>query len=160
MQVNFENVGIRYRSIINKIFDYTLEFTGNNFDNAIVTLSFANEEKIRDLNNQYRKVDRATDVLSFPMLDIVCPQKLKDFSSEVSPDGSLYLGDIVICPKVAKRQAREYKHSKKREVTFLALHGLLHILGYDHIEKSDEAVMQNTAEEILNKFNIRRKKNV
>ena len=75
MQVNFENVGIRYRSIINKIFDYTLEFTGNNFDNAIVTLSFANEEKIRDLNNQYRKVDRATDVLSFPMLDIVYPQK-------------------------------------------------------------------------------------
>ena len=160
MQVNFERVGIRYRSLIKKIFDYALKFTNNYTQDAIITVSFANESTLKDLNRQYRNIDKATDVLSFPMLDIVYPQKLKDFLQELSPDGSLYIGDIVICPKIAKKQAKAFGHSQKREVAFLALHGLLHILGYDHIEKEDEQIMQNTAEEILENLNIKRKSNV
>ncbi len=160
MQVNFEKVGFRYRSLIRKIYDFTLNYTKNDFKYAVITVSFANEAKIKELNQQYRKVDKVTDVLSFPMLDITYPHKLKEFYSEVSPDGFLYLGDVVICPQIAKKQAKEYGHSKKREISFLALHGLLHVLGYDHIEKQDEKVMQDTANEILNKLNIKRKNNV
>ena len=160
MQVNFEKVGFRYRALIRKIYDFTLKYTKNDVKFAVITVSFADTKKIKELNRQYRKVDKATDVLSFPMLDITYKQKLNDFLSEVSPDGSLYLGDVVICPKIAKLQAKEYGHSKKREISFLALHGLLHVLGYDHIEKDDEEIMQRTANEILDKLKIKRKKNV
>lgn len=160
MQINFEKVGVRYRGLIRKVYDFAIKYTKNDFKYAVITVSFANTKKIKELNSQYRNVDKATDVLSFPMLDIVYPQKLKDFYSEVSPDGSLYLGDVVICPKVAKIQAKEYGHSKKREISFLALHGLLHVLGYDHIKKEDEVVMQKTANDILQQLNIKRGNNV
>ena len=114
------------------------------------------KNRIKELNNLYRKVDRETDVLSFPMLDIVYPQSVKDFKEEYAPDGSLYLGDIVICPKIAKKQAKQYGHSKKREIGFLALHGFLHILGYDHIESEDEKVMMETSERVLNEMELKR----
>ena len=67
MQVNFEKVGFRYRSLIRKIYDFTLNYTKNDFKYAVITVSFANEGKIKELNQQYRKVDKVTDVLSFPM---------------------------------------------------------------------------------------------
>ena len=82
-------------------------------------------------------------------------QKLSEFESE-KVDGLLFLGDIVICKDVAKRQAKEYGHSLKREVCFLALHSLLHLLGYDHIEKDEEKEMMAVAEKILNKFGAKR----
>ena len=90
------------------------------------------------------------------MLDIKYPQNLSHYKNEVAPDGSLYLGDVVICPKIARIQAKYFKHSKKREVAFLALHGLLHLLGYDHIEKEDEEIMTKVSEEILQSLNIKR----
>ena len=94
-------------------------------------------------------------MLSFPNLNKMATQKLAEFQNEVY-DGQLFLGDIVICKKVASVQAKEYGHSMKREICFLALHGLLHLLGYDHIEMDDEKLMQKTAEEILNKFGVLR----
>ena len=124
--------------------------------NVCVSVTFENQEKIKQLNNDFRKIDKSTDVLSFPLLDIQYPQKLNDFKDEYSPDGNLYLGDIVICPEIAKSQAKYYKHSLKREIGFLALHGLLHLLGYDHIEKEDEEVMTKVSEEILQSLNIKR----
>ena len=66
----------------------------------------------------------------------------------------------MICPQVAKRQAKEYRHRKKREIAFLALHGLLHVLGYDHISQEDEVVMQKASREILDNLKIKRKKDV
>lgn len=160
MQINFEKVNFSSRRLISKIYTVAMEETQNDLKGCVITVSFTNEKRIKELNNQYRKVDRATDVLSFPMLDIVYPQKLKEFSKEKSPDGTLYLGDVVICPKIAKKQAKEYGHSKKREIGFLALHGLLHVIGYDHIKEDDEKIMTQTAENILNKLNIKRGKNV
>ncbi len=157
MIVNFENVGFRYKRLIKRIFNCATKETKNDLKNAIITVSFTNEDNIKKLNQEYRKVDKVTDVLSFPMLDIKYPQKLKDCMKEVSPDGSLYIGDVVICLNVAKKQAKLYKHSTKREVGFLALHGLLHVLGYDHIESEDEKIMNETANFILNKLNIKRK---
>lgn len=160
MQINFEKVPFCSRRLITKIYHAAMLETQNELNGSMITVSFADEERIKDLNNQYRKVDRATDVLSFPMLDIVYPHKLKEFAKEKSPDGTLYLGDVVICPKIAKKQAKEYGHSKKREIGFLALHGLLHVLGYDHIEEKDEKIMTETAEKILDSLKLRRGKHV
>lgn len=156
MLINFENVGHKYKKIIRKIFDEAIKQTDNDLHDIWATVSFAKRDRIKELNRMYRKVDRETDVLSFPMLDIVYPQTLKDYKDEYAPDGSLYIGDIVICPKIAKLQAKLYNHSKKREIGFLALHGLLHILGYDHIEKEDEEVMMAMSKKILDSVGLER----
>ena len=156
MEMNLEGIGHKYRKIIRNTFEKALEVTDNNEERIVVTVAFAKKNRIKELNNLYRKVDRETDVLSFPMLDIVYPQSVKDFKEEYAPDGSLYLGDIVICPKIAKKQAKQYGHSKKREIGFLALHGFLHILGYDHIESEDEKVMMETSERVLNEMELKR----
>lgn len=160
MIINFNKVHLGKRNLIRKIYNKALEETKNDDMNIVVSVTFVNEEKIRELNKISRNVDRVTDVLSFPMLDIKYPQKVNSFSDEVNPDGTLYLGDVVICTKRAKEQAKEYGHSFKREIGFLALHGLLHILGYDHIEKEDEKIMFSTADKILNSVGLKRGKNV
>ncbi len=156
MEINFEGVGHKYKKIIRQIYNETVKATGNDVANITITVSFVNRDRIKELNNQYRKVDRQTDVLSFPMLDIVYPQTLNDFKEEYLPDGSLYIGDVVICPKVAKWQAKLYNHSKKREIGFLALHGLLHVLGFDHIESEDEKIMMETSDKILENIGLKR----
>ncbi len=158
MKINFENVGRRYRKLIKSIYEEALMQTDNAYEGAWLTVTFVNKERIAQLNKSFRNVDRATDVLSFPMLNIVYPQKIKEFAKENEPDGSLYLGDVVICIKVAKEQAKQYGHSKKREVGFLALHGLLHLLGYDHIEIDDEKIMTATSKQILENLEITRGK--
>ena len=160
MILNYDKVGFKYRRLITKVFDKALKETGNDEMNVIITVSFVDEKRIQELNKISRNVDKITDVLSFPMLDIKYPQKVKDFKDEIIPDGTLYLGDIVICKKRAKQQAKDYKHSLKREIGFLALHGLLHILGYDHIEKEDEVVMFKTAKDILDSLGLKRGQNV
>lgn len=156
MIINFEGVGHRYRKLIKTLYEKALELTNNRADNVWVTVSFVNRKRIKELNNQYRQVDRQTDVLSFPMLDIVYPQTLSDFKGEYSPDGMLYIGDVVICSKVAKWQAKLYGHSMKREVGFLALHGFLHILGFDHIESEDEKVMMEMSNRVLDSVGLKR----
>ena len=160
MILNFEKVGHKYKKIIRKTYAKALEMTGNNVYGIEVTVSFVDGQTIQKYNKQHRNVDRETDVLSFPMLNIHYTQKVQDFADEIMPDGSLYLGDVVICKKVAKKQAKEYGHKTKREVAFLALHGLLHLLGYDHIEKDDEKVMMAKSEEILSACDIKRGDNV
>lgn len=117
-----------------------------------VSLRFASEEEIREINKEYRNVDRKTDVLSFPLVDF---NNEEDVESETSQD-NVMLGDIIICKQVAKSQAKEFGHSLKRELCFLSLHGFLHLLGYDHIEKDDEIIMQAMAKKILEKNNIKR----
>ena len=160
MILNFEKVGHKYKKIIRKIYEKAFEMTENQVDGIEVTISFVDGQTIQKYNKQHRDVDRETDVLSFPMLNIHYAQKVEEFAGEIMPDGSLYLGDVVICKKVAKRQAKEYGHKTKREVAFLALHGLLHLLGYDHIEKDDEKVMMAKSEEILSACDIKRGENV
>ena len=156
MQINFEDVGGKYRKLIKIIYKEAVKQTDNDVSKLWLTVSFVNEKRIQELNKAFRNVDKVTDVLSFPMLNIVYPQKVKEFKSDLNPDGSLYLGDVVICKKVAKMQAKKFNHSKKREVGFLALHGLLHLLGYDHIESEDEVIMKTASKQILDKLNITR----
>ena len=112
---------------------------------------------IYDLNLSSRGVDRATDVLSFPTTDIMAGEvlDLDKFKLDIDPmDNSLLVGEIFICNEVAKAQAKKYNHSYKREFCFLFLHGVLHCLGYDHIDKNDRVIMEDLQDKILNKCKI------
>ena len=144
-----------YKKTISNLFDCAGTFLKEDFSNVVVSVGFVSEDEIKNLNQKFRNIDKVTDVLSFPNLDKKADEKLSNFASEVV-EGQLFLGDIVICKPQAKRQAKEYEHSLKRELCFLALHGLLHLLGYDHIEKEDEKLMQSTAEKILTEFGVGR----
>lgn len=115
-------------------------------DNGEFNVIIVSEEKIQELNKNYRGLDRVTDVISFALEDD------KSFNME----GYRMLGDIYICLKRAKEQALEYGHSFKRELSFLAIHGLLHLLGYDHMNEDDEKVMFEKQEEVLNRYGIER----
>lgn len=139
-----------YKRKIGKIFKIAEEVLGEDFENAYLSVNFVSDEQIKRLNREFRKIDKVTDVLSFPNLQKKAGESLKNFQSDADFDTNmLFLGDVVISKNVAKAQAREFGHSMKREVCFLALHGLLHLLGYDHIEKEDEKIMNKLQDEIL-----------
>lgn len=116
-------------------------------DDILFNIIIVDEEQIHKINKTYRGIDRSTDVISFA---------LEDDETMVSPGEFRVLGDIYICIEKVKAQAEEYNHSFKRELTFLAVHGLLHLLGYDHMEKEDEIKMFAKQEEVLNYYGINR----
>ena len=109
---------------------------------------------------EQRQIDRATDVLSFPMVDYECPGEF-DFLEErddcFNPEtGELVLGDIVISKEKVVSQAEEFGHSLKREFAFLIAHSMLHLSGYDHIEEDERLEMEEKQRELMNKLNILR----
>jgi probable rRNA maturation factor len=115
-----------------------------------VSVLITTNQMIKKLNLKYRKLNKPTDVLSFPAYSKQELIKLKA-SKQMSN-----LGDIVIAHQLAKSQAAEYGHSLKREISFLFVHGLLHLLGYDHNNKADEKKMFKLQDKILNSLGIRR----
>ena len=121
-------------------------------------LVFTHEEGIRSLNASTRGKDVVTDALSFPNLEnIFCkPIRKVDFPFDTDEEGNLFLGSVVICRQRAAQQAEEYGHSLEREVYYLAVHGLCHLLGYDHEEESDKALMREREERILSAMNLGR----
>ena len=110
----------------------------------ILSVTFVDNEFIHKLNREYRNVDRATDVISFAFLD-----GEEDRDLTLNSKGPVSLGDIYISIDKAKAQAKEYGHPLRRELSFLFVHGLLHLLGYDHMTKEDEEVMFKLQDEIL-----------
>lgn len=117
-------------------------------EEAEVAVSFVDEEEIQAINKAYRNKDAVTDVISFAL-----EEGEDDFEM---PDAPRVLGDIIICVKLALEQSEEYGHSFERELGFLSLHGLLHLLGYDHMNEADEARMFGRQDEILNAFGLSR----
>lgn len=144
MKINLFNeknllTNIDYNKIINDI--ETL--FNNEFNNdKEVSVIFVTTDEIHEMNKQYRNIDRPTDVLSFE-----------------EKDEEDYLGEIFICDDKVYEQALSYNHSNEREFAFLLTHGLLHLLGYDHMNKDDEVVMFNKQDELLNKTIYRRNNN-
>lgn len=114
-----------------------------------VNVILTNPENIQRLNKQYRNIDKATDVLSFPMFE---KEELVNFKSNVKE----VLGDIVISLEKVEEQAKEYGHSFERELAYMVVHGFYHIIGYDHIEEEDKKVMRAKEEYVLEKLNIQR----
>ena len=146
-----------YKRRISELFETAGKTLDEDFSRVNVSVNFVDENEIQRLNKQFRNIDRVTDVLSFPNLNKTYDQRLSEFDAERNPDDNLlFLGDIVICKKVAKRQAKEYGHSLKREICFLAVHGLLHLLGYDHIKEEDEKLMKEATEKALNAYGVSR----
>ena len=127
-----------------------------------ISLLFVDNEEIRDINRETRGIDKATDVLSFPMLnypkDKVFKEVYKDTKfNEIYLDGDeLVLGDMVLSLERAKEQSIEYNHSFNREVCYLVVHSILHLLGYDHMEDEEKKRMRKREEEILGNLNITR----
>jgi probable rRNA maturation factor len=116
-----------------------------NIKDCYFNIIFVNNDYIKDLNKNYRNIDRETDVITFALEDD------KTVISKVR-----VLGDIYISIDKAISQAEEYGHSLKREISFLTIHGILHLLGYDHMNEKDEKKMFSLQDEILNKADIRR----
>ena len=148
-------------AIKSELFDEALALTKNQVENLAVGVEFVSAFKIKALNKRIRGINKVTDVLSFPMLEgekfeflQACEEERDPFSSE------LYLGDIVICLRRAKKQAKDFGHSLERELAFLALHGFLHLLGFDHMKPEEEKEMQSLAEKVLAKFGLTRGEDV
>ncbi len=117
-----------------------------------VGITFTDDEQIRILNREHRGIDRATDVLSFPMLDN--PQNPQKY--DMTEENKVLLGDIVISLERAERQAEEYGHGYEREIAFLIVHSMMHLLGYDHIEDEERAVMRKHEDAVLEELQILR----
>ena len=133
----------------------SLEYENCDFD-AQVSVTICDNEQIREINMEQRDIDKPTDVLSFPMLFFDENGDIID--SDYDMDGDLViLGDIVISAERAMEQATEFGHSLKREIAFLTVHSMLHLLGYDHVtSEEDEKVMFGKQEEILELLGITR----
>lgn len=131
---------------------------------AQVNVVITDNEAIREVNREYRQIDAATDVLSFPMLEYDAPGDLDWLTEEedYNPDcfdpdtGELLLGDIMISAEKVISQAEEYGHSRERELAFLTAHSMLHLFGYDHMEEEERAVMEEKQRELLNGLGITR----
>jgi len=117
-----------------------------NIENPLLNIVIVDNEKIREINREYRGKDSVTDVISFAFEEV----------NDVDYEDVRFLGEIYISYERCKEQARDFGHSVRREFSYLAVHGLLHLLGYDHMNESDKKVMRALEEEILNEYDIKR----
>ena len=117
------------------------------------SLTFVTNQEIRELNREYRNIDKETDVLSFPLYE---SEDLAALRQGEQGREILLLGDIVISLEKAQEQATEFGHSFQRELLYLFVHGLLHLFGYDHLDEDEKREMRSREEEILEEFSITR----
>ena len=131
----------KFNDIYLDLFKKTLEITKFN-DNVQMSVTFVNKDFIHKINKDYRNIDRPTDVISFAFLDDPKERQIKS-------DNPIDIGEIYICVEVAYENADIYGNSHDRELKFLFVHGVLHLLGYDHMEKEDEKIMFALQDKIL-----------
>lgn len=110
-----------------------------------ISVSFVDNQAIRDLNRDYRGIDTETDVLSFPLED------------DIDVGGPTLLGDIIISLEKALEQSKDFGHSLEREIVYLTVHSMLHLLGYDHMEEKDKLIMRSKEKEIMRELGIFKK---
>ena len=139
-----DNYGYDNYEYLENVISKTLEH--ENAEGSILSIVFVGEEEIQDINREFRNKDEVTDVISFAFED----------NGNNLPSDIRILGDIYICIPRMILQAKEYEHSEKRELSFLVVHGLLHLLSYDHMKKEDEKVMFALQDEILKSLDITR----
>lgn len=140
---NETNEDFPYLDIIKKVVMKSLKI--ERLKNATCSIIIVDKEYIHKLNKEYRNIDKVTDVISFA---------LEDDNKCLMPEKIRLLGDIYICLDRAKEQSQEYGHSLERELCFLAVHGIYHLLGYDHETKEEEEIMFKKQEEVLKEYGI------
>lgn len=128
---------------------YCLKQEGIDEARSEISVTFAEMEEIHQLNLQYRNVDSPTDVLSFPQFEDM---------NELPEEGEICLGDVVICSQKAREQAEEFGHSFERELLYLFVHSVLHLLGYDHMEEEEKKEMRQREEETMEQIGLSREK--
>jgi len=141
--INETNENIEELETVNKLIEYALEH--EKLDDVEFNIIIIDNERIKQINKEYRNIDKETDVISFALEDY----------EDIKLQHRL-LGDIYISIDKAKGQALEYNHSLLRELGFLSIHGLLHLLGYDHMNPEDEKIMFDKQKEILDSYGIKR----
>lgn len=164
MTVYFEEEGelkleLDCKEIANTVVEGVLDYENCPYESEVNLLLTMNKE-IQEMNAEFRQIDKATDVLSFPMIDF---ETIGDFDFLEEDDsyfncdtGEMMLGDIVISKEKVIAQAEEYGHTIKREYAFLIAHSMLHLLGYDHMEEQERLEMEKKQKEILEQLGITR----
>lgn len=152
--------------MLQKAASFCLELEGISPEGAEVSLSFVSKDEIHELNHQYRGVDSPTDVLSFPLIEdlnelpgmevIEENTDLDEVDDTKQPAEEFLLGDVVICLEKAREQAEEFGHSENREIVYLFVHSICHLLGYDHMEPDEKAEMRQREEEVMKLLNLER----
>ena len=137
----------KYEDIVDKVFEVCFKQEDLYDYKIYISIILTNEENIQRINNEYRKIDKPTDVLSFPMFE---PSEINDAKKREE-----VLGDIIVCMPVVKRQAVEYEHTEEREFAYMLVHGFYHLMGYDHIKEEDKQKMRAKEEEVLGKLGLK-----
>lgn len=145
--------------LLKKVAKKALKMLGQKPRVLDLCVNFVYDNEMREVNTRMRNISDSTDVLSFPNLNDVYNKKItkKAFLSDVSPETKrIFLGDVVINLDRALSQANEYGHSIQREIAYLLVHSVLHLLGYDHMDELDKNLMRAQEERILAEFNLKR----
>lgn len=155
LQIEFDQIekNEEYIKTINQVIEKCYQTEEMRDSNLYINIILTDAKTIKNINKQYRNIDKETDVLSFPMFEKKeLQQKLKDrFFMQKD-----ILGDIIISIPRVQEQAIEYGHSYERELSYMVVHGFYHLMGYDHIEEDDKKIMRQKEEYILNKLDITR----
>lgn len=151
VEINYEDIeNLAEEKLIEKVVSTVLEMEQIK-KKLDVYITLTNNENIRKINAEHRQIDKATDVLSFPMFD-----RSEIDSLKVDDEMEDILGDIIVSVEKVREQAEEYGHSFERELAYLVTHGMLHLLGYDHMIDEEKVVMRKREEEILAILDIQR----
>ncbi len=152
---NIEYIDIKensdYEEIISKVLDKCFEIEHLPKDKLLVSVTLTNPENIKNINNEYRKIDKSTDVLSFPMFE---KDEIEKMVKEQNWEYTDILGDMVISIEQVENQAKEFGHSFERELSYMVVHSFYHLMGYDHIKEEDKEKMRPKEEYVLNELGI------
>lgn len=143
---------LEYESIIERVVKACYEEEKMEKANLTISIILTTPQVIKEINTEFRNIEKETDVLSFPMFE------KDELDNLIANNNNIpeVLGDIVISVEKVKEQAKEYGHSFERELSYMVVHGFYHLMGYDHIEEADKVVMRPKEEKILEKLDIKR----
>ena len=153
-EVNFVDIeeNREYINFAEKVIGQAFQIEEIDKLNLYINIILTNPKNIKEINSEYRNIDKETDVLSFPMFEKEEIENMKGIGNDIIE----VLGDIIISIEKVKEQAEEYGHSFEREFAYMLVHGFYHLMGYDHMEEEDKKQMRDKEEGVLDKLNISR----
>lgn len=147
-----------HEDLIDRVVEKCFEIENLDSDKVYIAITLTTPEEIREINKQFRKIDKETDVLSFPIFEKKDIEMLRKNGEPVDKDiPQDVLGDIIISIKKVEEQAKEYGHSVERELAYMVVHGFYHLMGYDHINDEEKKAMREKEEKVLESLDIVRK---
>lgn len=147
-----------HEDLIDRVVEKCFEIENLDSDKVYVAITLTTPEEIREINSQFRKIDKETDVLSFPIFEKKDIDMFRKNNEPVDKDMPQdVLGDIIISIKRVEEQAKEYGHSVERELAYMVVHGFYHLMGYDHMNDEDKKAMREKEEKVLESLDIVRK---